>query len=193
MSPSPATHDPATTTVVSDALRLTARFAYVDRTGAVSVHYRLENGGTDPVAVFDRGDRHAVLVGRQAEGAVGVPMFVEEAPGEIALHHAARALSQPTPTVPPTPLAARLDGGNALEGEFVIAPPTQQPLRRVRWCLGVAPFDPAAYSAPETRDGVDVWQAAFDQAERQTLLCTAWFDVEAGRFDAEAAPARATH
>ncbi|WP_058833719.1 hypothetical protein [Luteimonas abyssi] len=192
MSPPPATDDPATTEVASDTLRLTATFAFAEQTGAVSVRYRLENGGADPVAVFDRGDRHAVLTGRQTEGVVGEPIFVEDAPGEVSLYHAARALSQPTPTVPPTPLAAKLAGGDALEGTFVLAPPTEQPLRRVRWCLGVAPFDPAAFSAPETRDGVEVWRAGFEQAEQQTLLCTDWFDVEAGRFDA-AEPVRAAH
>lgn len=176
------TDAPDTAQVEADGLRLTARFAYAPRTGALAVTYRLDNTGDAPVAVFDRGNRHAVLTGRQRDGGVGDPVFEEEAPGRVTLRHAAAGLPRPTPTVPPTPLAAKLDPGAGLEGEFAFAPPTRGEPARMRWCLGVAPFDGAAFTQPQEVDGVEVWQADFERAERQRLLCTPWFDVVAGRF-----------
>ncbi|MCD9032248.1 hypothetical protein LDO32_10985 [Luteimonas sp. Y-2-2-4F] len=176
--------EPTTTTVEAAGGRLTASFAYTPRTGAVEVHYRFDNVGESPLAVFDRGDRHAVLVGRQHGGAVGAPHFQEEAPGDVVLRHAARPLPEPPPTVPPTPLAARVEPGASLAGEFLFAPPTEREPQRIRWCLGVAPFDTEGFTQPEEVDGVEVWRGSFDLAARQTLLCTPWFDVAAQRFEA---------
>ncbi len=183
-SGTPPMSEPSTTTVEAAGGRLTASFAYTPRTGAVEVRYRFDNLGQAPLAVFDRGDRHAVLVGRQHGGAVGAPHFQEEVPGDVVLRHAARPLPEPSPTVPPTPLAARVEPGGSLTGEFAFAPPTEREPRRIRWCLGVAPFDTEAFAQPEEIDGVEVWRGGFDLAARQTLLCTPWFDVAAQRFEA---------
>ncbi|WP_394002036.1 hypothetical protein ACF3M1_15175 [Luteimonas sp. WGS1318] len=144
---------------------------------ALQVRYRLRNAGDDAVAVFDRGDRRAVLTKRQAAGAVGVPFLRDEAVGRVTLLHVAQALPTPSPTVPPTPLARRLDADAEIEGAFAFSQWLGAPPAQVRWCLGVAPFDPARLFAPETVDGIEVWQADFAFADVQVLICTPWFDM----------------
>ena len=170
-------------TVADGPVRLAAGFAYEPRSGTVQVRYRVENTGTQAVAVFDRGHRHAALTGRQQPGAVGEPTFVEERPGEVTLRHVALPLPDPAPTSPPTPMAARLEPGASLEGTFAYAPPTDAEPRRVRWCLGVAPFDADLFDMREDVGGVSVWRASFDVVDRQQQLCTPWYDVAAGAFE----------
>ncbi|MDH5824755.1 hypothetical protein QFW77_17435 [Luteimonas sp. RD2P54] len=172
------------TTVEGDGARLEADFAYDPRQQALRVRYRLHNTGDAALAVFDRGNRHAVLTGRQQPGAVSDPVFREDG-ADVTLSHIALPLPSPSPTVPPTPLAVRLPAGAELEGEFTFAPPTAEPARRMRWCLGVADFEESEFTAPEDVGGVEVWQASFAHVERQQLLCTPWFDVAAGTFEAE--------
>ena len=69
-----------------------------------------------------------------------------------------------------------------LEGEFAFAIPATTPPRRVRWCLGVAPFDAEAFLAPETVAAGSLWQAGDGAARAQRTLCTPWFDVAARAF-----------
>lgn len=173
--------DSARTEVSAPGVTLQAGFTSGE-SGALHVHYRLHNSGSVPLAVFDRGDRHAVLTKRQAPGAMGLPFVREDAPGRVSLLHVVRALPQPAPTVPPTPLARRLDAGASSEGDFTFTQWLSDPPRQVRWCLGVAPFDEARMVLPETVDGLEVWQADFAYADDQQLLCTPWFHVAAGRF-----------
>ena len=173
---------PATTTRI-DADGVAIEVAFDARPGApVEVHYRLRNTGTAPLAVFDRGDRHAVLTGRQATGDIGAPGTREDGGGDVTLSHIARALPSPSPTLPPVPLAARVDAGAALEGHFRASPMTLDAPKRLRWCVGVVGFDPAAFGSPERVGEVEVWQASFDLADRQRLVCTPWFDLAAGGF-----------
>ncbi|QCO66920.1 hypothetical protein E5843_02355 [Luteimonas yindakuii] len=174
----------ALTPVADGPVSLAAAFDYEPRSGTVAVRYRVDNTSDVAVAVFDRGNRHAVLTGRQRSGAVGEPTFVEDAPGDVTLRHIALPLPDPAPTLPPTPLAVQLQPGASLEGEFAYAPPTQDAPRRVRWCLGVMPFDATLFDSPEEGEGVTVWQASFDAASQQQQLCTAWFDVSTRRFEA---------
>ena len=171
--------------VADGPIRLAAGFDYEPRSGTVRVRYRVENTGDAAVAVFDRGHRHAVLTGRQQPGAVGEPTFVEERPGEITLRHIALPLPDPAPTSPPSPMAARLEAGASLDGEFAYAPPTEAAPRRVRWCLGVAPFDEALFDMQEESGNVSVWRASFDVVDSQQQLCTPWYDVVAGAFEGE--------
>ena len=147
----------------------------------VALRYRLRNGGTQPLAVFDRGDRHAVLSGRQARGGIGAPVFEPTGEGDVVLRHVARAApTGPTgPTSPPTPLALRLEPGAVLEDGFVYSIPVPAP-RRLRWCLGVAGFSQQGFFAPEPGDKGDVWQASDPGAQRE--LCTPWFDCARGAF-----------
>ena len=172
------------TTIESDGVRVEAAFQAAAG-GPLRVRYRVHNTGGADLAVFDRGNRHAVLTKRQQTGEVGEPGFHEDDDGGLVLSHVARPLPDPSPTLPPTPLAARLAPGQALEGSFSFSPLVGDQPRRLRWCLGVAPFDDKQFRSPEQVEGVEVWQASFALADSQQKLCTPWFDVAAGTFQAE--------
>lgn len=151
--------------------------------GPVQVRYRVHNTGGEDLAVFDRGNRHAVLTGRQQTGEVGEPVFREEDGAGLVLSHIAMPLPDPPPTLPPVPLAARLAPGGVLEGEFSFSPLTATPPQRVRWCLGVGAFSEESFHAPEQAGGLEVWRAPLDAAANQQLLCTPWLDVARGAFE----------
>lgn len=173
--------DASSATIDGEGVRLDVSF----QTGAgepLRVRYRVFNTGESDLAVFDRGNRHAVMTRRQRVGEVGQPTFHEEGNGDLTVNHVALPLAQPSPTLPPTPLAARLAAGQSLEGEFTFAPLVGEPPRRMRWCLGVAPFDAQHFSKLEQAGGIEVWQASFKLAERQQTVCTPWFDVAARGF-----------
>jgi len=148
------------------------------------VDYRIQNTGTVPLLVFDRGDRHAVLTRRQLSGAVGVPMMREEPGGRATLLHVARALPVPPPTVPPTPLARRVDPGTRVDGGFVFSGWLSARPRQVRWCVGIGAADEQRMFSPDATGEVQVWQADFGYADDQQVLCTPWFDMESGTFEA---------
>jgi hypothetical protein len=167
-------------TVESDGVSLEVRFEYAASVGKLVVQYRVRNEGDAPIAIFDRGNRQAVLSKRQALGAVAAPTFEDEG-AATTLRHVALPLPRPTPTVPPTPLATKVAAGAAADGEFEFAFVSAMP-KRVRWCLGMAPFADADFSAPEQAGGVEVWRASFAVVERQRVLCTPWFDVARGEF-----------
>lgn len=170
------------TRVESDGFVLDVRFEA--RAGApLYVHYRLQNTGREPLVVFDRGDRHAVLTKRQTMGDIGQPGSRDEGNGDVTLSHVARPLPEPPPTLPPVPLAAKLPAGGILEGTFSASPMTLDPPKRLRWCLGVSAFEPAHFSSSEQVDGVDIWHASFDEASRQTTVCTPWFDIANSAFE----------
>lgn len=176
---------PVATVVEGDQVKLEAAFAHDVDARRIEVRYRLENTGAAPLAVFDRGDRHAVMSRRLRPGAVPAPLFEQDGDA-LTLRHAALALRTPSPTVPPTPLAAKLAPGAQLEGRFAFdLALAASPPRRARWCLGTAPFDDADFSQPEAVDGLELWRASFAVVPRQRLLCTPWFDLAAGRFAAE--------
>ena len=147
----------------------------------VELRYRLRNGGQAAVAVFDRGDRHAVLSGRQGKGAVAAPSFEDTGDGGVVLRHVARPVATgPTgPTSPHTPLALKLEAGAVLEDGFRFSIPSSAP-QRLRWCLGVAPFEQDRFFAPERGAGGEVWQTTDASAQRE--LCTSWFDRARGVF-----------
>lgn len=173
----------ATTTLHDGPLALRVTLA-MDGPESVRVRYRLDNGDDAAWMVFDRGHRQAVLTRRQRPGAIAAPSFEEVGGGDVVLRHVA---SSPAggftgPTLPATPLALRLDPDASLEGEFAFAIPATTPPRRVRWCLGVAPFDAEAFLAPETVAAGSLWQAGDGAARAQRTLCTPWFDVAARAF-----------
>ncbi|MBC7987995.1 MAG: hypothetical protein H7Y19_00215 [Luteimonas sp.] len=173
-------HDAKQVSVESEGVSLEARFEYAASAGKLVVQYRVRNEGDAPIAIFDRGNRQAVLSKRQRSGAVPAPTF-EDQGGATTLRHVALPLPRPAPTVPPTPLAAKVAAGAAVEGEFEFAFVSRMP-KRVRWCLGIAPFADADLSAPEQAGSVEVWRASFAVVERQRVLCTPWFDLERGEF-----------
>lgn len=172
----------ARTTIEGEGARLEVAF---DPDGdALAVRYRISNTGAAPLAVFDRGDRHAVLTKKLAAGDVGQVRFEASADG-LELSHVARTLPDPAPTLPPVPLAARLAAGEALDGAFAFDLSLADQAARVRWCLGVAVFDPARFDASASDGDVPVWTAAFEVADTQQRLCTPWFDVATGTFAAD--------
>lgn len=172
----------ARTAVEGEGARLEVAF---DPDGdSLAVRYRISNTGKAPLAVFDRGDRHAVLTKKLVAGEVGPPRFEEDGDG-LLLSHEARALADPAPTVPPVPLAARLDAGGALDGAFAFDLSLAGEAARVRWCLGVAAFDADRFETSESAGDVPVWTAPFDIVDTQQRLCTPWFDVAVGTFEAD--------
>jgi hypothetical protein len=170
-----------TTLVQGQGARLEVRFDY-PASRPLNVAYRFHNDGAVPLMVFDRGNRHAVMTRKQALGDVGAPVFSDQG-GDVTLSHRALPLPRPTPILPPTPLAARVEPGATMTGEFEFSVPTAQAPRRLRWCLGVAPFaeDFREYKLePRTRE---VWLASFAVVDRQQLLCTPWYDVAKAAFE----------
>jgi hypothetical protein len=170
----------ASTSLESGNLHLEVQLS-MPSADTVELRYRLRNVGEAAVAVFDRGDRHAVLSGRQTQGAVAAPSFEDTGDGAVVLRHVARpAPAGPTgPTSPHTPLALKLEAGAVLEDGFRFSIPSSPP-QRLRWCLGVAPFEQERFFAPERGAGVEVWQATDASAQRE--LCTPWFDRARGAF-----------
>lgn len=169
--------------VQGHGVALEAEFAYAASKRVLTVAYRLHNQGDTPLAVFDRGDRHAVATGRQTAGAIAAPAWRTEG-GDVSLSHAAAPLPNPAPVSPPTPLAVRVAAGAQTAGRFGFALPGLDAPKRLRWCLGVAAFEDRDFTAPESAGGVEVWRASFAVVERQQLLCTPWFDVAANGFAA---------
>lgn len=173
---------PSSTTRVQDgALALDVALS-MPTAESVVLRYRLRNGGEGAVAVFDRGDRHAVLSGRMQAGAVGAPTFEERGNGDVVLRHVAQpAPAGPTgPSSPATPLALRVAPGETLDGEFRFTIPGAAPPARLRWCLGVAPFEQERFAVPEQSNAGEVWQALDSGNQRE--LCTPWFDRGQGGF-----------
>jgi hypothetical protein len=169
----------ARATVAADGATLEVAF---DPAGQrLAVRYRISNTGDVPLAVFDRGDRHAVLTRKLVAGEVAAPRFEEGADG-LTLSHAARALPSPAPTLPPVPLATKLAPGTSLDAAFAFDLSLAGEAARVRWCLGVARFDDATFEPDGSAGEVGLWTAPFEMAETQQLLCTPWFDMAAGTF-----------
>ncbi len=174
------TADAASIHVEGEGARLSVTIA-ATAADALQLRYRLRNTGAGALAVFDRGNRHAVLGGRQAAGAAGAPTFEETADGTVIRHAALPAPATPTgPTLPATPLARRLGSGDLLEEDISLRIPGSTP-QRVRWCLGIAPFADDGSFRPDASHQ-DLWQADDAAVARQRLLCTPWFELATGRF-----------
>lgn len=174
---------PVRTTVEGEGATLELAFDPNAGGDRLAVRYRITNTGSSPLAVFDRGNRQAVLAKRQQSGDVPAPMFEVEG-RDLTLSHVAMPLPTPAPTVPPVPLAARLVPGEAHDGGFEFDLALAGTPARVRWCLGVAPFDEAASKAAESAGKVAVWTVSFDVVERQQRLCSPWYDIAGGAFEA---------
>jgi hypothetical protein len=160
---------------------LEAEFDYAPNSRIIEVRYTLRNGGDAPLAVFDRGDQHAIGTGRQAFGAVGIPRM--EVDGEdVSLVHAAAPLPDPAPTSPPTPVAIELAPGATLEGEFKFALKGLIVPKRLRWCVGVMRLGDAYMDSPQDTKAGKLWRASFGVVEKQTMICTPWYDVGNSAF-----------
>lgn len=149
----------------------------------VRVDYRIRNTGTVPLVVFDRGDRHAVLTKRMVSGDVGVPALRAHAGTRATLSHVARALPTPAPTVPPTPLARRVEAGASVDSTFRFSNWLASTPAQVKWCVGVGIADDTRLFSSDDSGDVQVWQADFGYADDQQVLCTPWFDMANGTFE----------
>lgn len=174
----------AGTEIAGEGVRLHAGFVFDPVRRTLRVDYRLRNTGPAPLAVFDRGDRHAVASGRLPLGAIAEPT-VQTLGDDLVLSHVALPLPHPAPVSPPTPLARRLAPGAESAAQFEFALPGLQTPRRLRWCLGVAGFDEQRFSAPQRVGEIELWRASFALAQSQQRLCTPWFDLATARFASE--------
>lgn len=172
----------ARTEVEGEGARLEVAFDPAAQEG-FSIRYRVTNTGTAPLAVFDRGNRQAVLTKKLSTGTVPPPLLKQEN-GDVTLSHIALPLPSPAPTVPPTPLAAKIAPGAIVEGSFVFDLPSARTPKRLRWCLGTAPFTEADFDSREQVEGVEVWRGSFAVVERQQTLCTPWYDIAGKAFAA---------
>lgn len=176
--------DLARTTVRGQAATIEIEMGYDAGRRAVEVRYRLRNNDkTKALAVFDRGNRHDVSIGRQSLGAIAAPTW-KGMGEEVELFHIAAPLPNPRPVSPPSPLALELAAGAETTGAFkfglvgVVAP------KRLRWCLGVLPWQASYFDSPAATDAGQIWRASFAAANVQEKLCTPWYDVAKGAFDA---------
>ena len=164
-------------------LHLRVSFDYVPESGSLEVRYELRNDRDSAIAVFDRGDRHGVLTRQQKLGDVPSPAWEMDGKNAMTLSHIALPLPQPAPTVPAVPLAIQVLPGGDLQGHFSFSLPLNNDASRLRWCLGVADFKPSDFSSPESSAAGQIWRASFAVVDRQTQLCTPWFDLNHGKFD----------
>jgi hypothetical protein len=164
------------------ATELIAEFDYLPNSRILEVRYTLHNRGNVALAVFDRGDQHAIGTGRQAFGAVGIPRM--DIDGEsISLVHAAVPLPDPAPTSPPTPVAIELAPGASLEGEFKFALKGLIVPKRLRWCVGVMRVGDAYMDSPQDTKAGRFWRASFGVVDKQAMVCTPWYDVANAAFE----------
>jgi len=160
-------------TVEQGRLSLHVEFMFDAGHHSLRIRYLLNNRGKAAVAMFDRGDSVALAQGKLKAGVVAA-LAHESSDDGLSLNHRALPLGNPAPAVPPLPLAARVVAGGQLGGDVL---GDTEDAARVRYCLGVAPFDTTLFSAPQPVDGVDLWRASFKVVETQHLLCTPWFDL----------------
>lgn len=179
-----AMHD-STTTVSSPLATLEVTARYDRQQQKLAFTWTLRNSGTGALAVFDRGDTMAWHRRPLGKDEVAQVLRKQEG-GVLVLSHKAMPLPHPSPTVPPVPLAQRVDAGASHQARFEVDLLTAPP--KVRYCLGVAPFDAGDYS-PAGKAGEGTWRASFKVVTGQTLLCTPPFDLDDGRFEAPQADA----
>ena len=180
-----ATDTPETngSTNTQDNPVLLAEFDYAPASRIIEVRYRLRNASqSSALAVFDRGDLHAIDIGRQKFGEVGVPKMIENGE-DIELVHAVAPLPSPSPTAPPTPIAIQVEPGAELTGHFKFALKGITIPKRLRWCLGVMPFDAAFMDSPTASADGQIWRASFAVVDHQRMVCTQWYDVATAAFE----------
>ena len=134
----------------------------------VRVDYSVRNKSGAPLMALDRGIA--------AAGKVMDTAPLAKIDGDaLTLTQAAMPLPKPAPTVPRVPLATRIEPGATHSATIEAELPLEA--KRVRYCIGVAPFAEDTFTAMQGQ--ADAWRASFAVAESQTLLCSAWFDVGA--------------
>lgn len=171
----------ARTTVRGQAATVEVEMGFDAATGTVDVRYRLHNNDkAKALAVFDRGNRHEVSIGRQTLGAIAAPTW-KGMGEEVELFHVAAPLPNPAPISPPSPLALEVAAGGELRGAFKFALLGGAP-KRLRWCLGVLPWQASYFDSPSDTGAGQIWRATFAVANEQETLCTPWYDVAKAAF-----------
>lgn len=171
--------DPRSTVVSTPLAVLEATFATGPAAHTLHVRYTVRNASGAPLMTLDRGDSLAMRKHTLTATSIAAPYAKDDA-GDLTLSHRALPLAKPAPTVPRVPLAAKLEAGAAASEEF--RTDLSATTKRVRYCLGIAPFDPEAFTP---FDATALWRASFRIADVQTLLCTPWFSLSAHRFETE--------
>lgn len=168
---------PTSTTVV-DAEGVKLEVRVMSESGhTLAIEYRLRNTGAAPLAVFDRGQSGPGVPGTKSPIP---PPLSEPLPDGLSLNHLALSLPKPAPTVPRVSLATRVDAGGMHVGRFVVG--IESSVRRLRYCLGTAPFDATAF-LPQDGAEPPAWRAPFAVAATQRRLCTAWYSIGEQRFE----------
>ncbi len=167
-------------TTAHDA-ELVAHLDYDASARVVVIRYNISNTHSkSALAVFDRADSFAVSQGQQALGDVAVPHQTADG-SDITLWHAVQPTSFETESVP-SPAAMRLAPGASLTGEFTFGLLGAVSPKRLRWCVGVMPFDEKLFGSPATIEAGEVWVASSAVIEFQQTLCTRWYDVDSRAF-----------
>jgi hypothetical protein len=165
--------DPHALHAESALAALDATFVVDAAQHVLHVEYSVTNRSAAPLMVLDGGVALAGKIG--AGGAAPVGMLDGDA---LTLTHAAAALPKPAPTVPRVTLATRIEPGATHASTFEADVPPGA--KRVRYCVGVAPFDEASFT-PFEADGA-LWRTSFAVAATQKLVCSAWYDIARGDF-----------
>ena len=160
---------------------LHAQLHYARDSQTFYMQYRLRNDSPDTaIAVFDRGVYGDWAGAAYAPGPVGKPRVSIEGDAATLTHSAAPATEGDMRT---TPLAIRVGPGETLNDAFIHVGFDGASLKRVRWCVAVAPFDDKRFRSPQATSRGTIWIAGSDAVAGQTLLCTPWYDIENGRFE----------
>src|SRR5690606_32587752 len=151
--------------------RLDGRFSLGADGRTLHVAYKVSSIGRYALLVFDRGDALSVATNRQAPGSVGVPQ-VQFQEGDLVLRHVALPLREPTPTVPPSPLASRVLPGSEYDNHFAYVLPEagSGQVRRVRYCQGAVGVPRPLPDSAQRSDGA--WSVPNAAAAHQGVLCS---------------------
>lgn len=166
---------------------LAVRFDWDAATGNLErVHYRIRNPGQAPLMIMDAGSAQA---GNHHARRSLAPQPDEA--GRLSYTLAAWPLSQPPPTVPILPVATRLEPGQLRSTTLSTGSDFMGvQARAVRFCLGIAPWDPEDYLALD--EAAHRWQVSLTVSEKQqAILCSDWAQppAQADEEDAESPPA----
>ena len=172
--------DQSSTDVEHALAKLHVSLAYDATQHSLRVACSIRNKTDAALMVLDRGMRTGSK-GGDVPTKESPPPLIKREGADVTLTHAALALPKPAPTVPRMTLAARVEPGAEHASQFNVDVPADA--KRVRYCVGVAPFAEDAFTA-EAADAT-TWRASFRIAESQTLLCTPWLDLSTSKFDSK--------
>mgnify|MGYP001161991245 CR=1 FL=1 len=177
MDPQSETVASADTATAPSPASLYADIYYDTATGTVRVRYRVRNASaTRGLAVFDRGVYGDWSGVAYAPGPVGTATLQLDGTDAVLLH---------APTAPDnpddlraTPLAIEVAPGGELESMYLHRIDRNADIRRLRWCVAVAPLEPDHFRNPQRSSSGTIWMASADAVQAQTRLCSDWYTIE---------------